>query len=84
MGTTVYDIGSSLPILILPVICLCLLELSEVLWTMVMHNAFLFNKWWWGLIAIPEVFAVWAVMTLMILLIMEGLSAFLHALRLHW
>lgn len=50
---------------------------------MVMHNG-LSNSSWTGLISVFIIFAAFAVLTVAILLVMEGLSAFLHALRLHW
>ncbi|XP_069618937.1 V-type proton ATPase 116 kDa subunit a 4 [Ranitomeya imitator] len=58
-------------------------QLSEVLWTMVMHSG-LSSSGWGGLVGVFIIFAIFAVLTIAILLIMEGLSAFLHALRLHW
>ncbi|KYO36490.1 hypothetical protein Y1Q_0024220 [Alligator mississippiensis] len=58
-------------------------QLSEVLWTMVMSVG-LSSSGWGGLIVVFVIFAVFAVLTIAILLVMEGLSAFLHALRLHW
>ncbi|XP_008584249.1 PREDICTED: V-type proton ATPase 116 kDa subunit a isoform 4 [Galeopterus variegatus] len=58
-------------------------QLSEVLWTMVM-NIGLRLRGWGGLVGVFIIFAIFAVLTVAILLIMEGLSAFLHALRLHW
>ncbi|CAG2177300.1 unnamed protein product, partial [Oppiella nova] len=61
-------------------------QLSEVLWNMVMQKGVVgitsstaLN----GVIMVP-VFAFWAALTVSVLLVMEGLSAFLHALRLHW
>ncbi|XP_071505481.1 V-type proton ATPase 116 kDa subunit a 1-like [Diadema antillarum] len=72
-------------------------ELSEVLWNMVMKNGwFLYTIEMYptgamsyvfmiaGGIELFFVFATWAEMTVAILIMMEGLSAFLHTLRLHW
>ncbi|TPX59323.1 hypothetical protein PhCBS80983_g02539 [Powellomyces hirtus] len=58
-------------------------QLSEVLWTMIMGNVLLMEG---AVLPIALVcgFAMWFVLTVGILLVMEGLSAFLHALRLHW
>ncbi|XP_026518595.1 V-type proton ATPase 116 kDa subunit a-like [Terrapene carolina triunguis] len=50
---------------------------------MVMRNGFLLHVYAGGVLLVP-VFAFFAVLTVAILLVMEGLSAFLHALRLHW
>uniref|UniRef100_A0A8C7PL09 V-type proton ATPase subunit a n=1 Tax=Oncorhynchus mykiss TaxID=8022 RepID=A0A8C7PL09_ONCMY len=58
-------------------------QLSEVLWTMVMHLG-LSSRSFGGFVVLSIIFGAFAVLTVCILLIMEGLSAFLHALRLHW
>uniref|UniRef100_A0A665SUI5 V-type proton ATPase subunit a n=1 Tax=Echeneis naucrates TaxID=173247 RepID=A0A665SUI5_ECHNA len=54
-------------------------QLSEVLWSMVMHIGLSSRSF----ILLSIVFFFFSVLTVAILLIMEGLSAFLHALRLH-
>ncbi|KAL4641720.1 V-type proton ATPase 116 kDa subunit a-like [Arapaima gigas] len=58
-------------------------QLSEVLWVMVMRMS-LSWKGYVGSVVLVVIFAFFAVLTVSILLVMEGLSAFLHALRLHW
>ncbi|KAL3836931.1 hypothetical protein ACJMK2_022337, partial [Sinanodonta woodiana] len=57
-------------------------QLSEVLWGMVMSTVLRMNGLYGAFLLVP-VFSVWAFLTLVILVLMEGLSAFLHALRLH-
>merc|ERR1712025_1306333 len=57
-------------------------QLSEVLWNMVMRIGF--HDAWWGGLVLWAIFAAWAALTVSILVLMEGLSAFLHTLRLHW
>uniref|UniRef100_A0A2K6U4A0 V-type proton ATPase subunit a n=1 Tax=Saimiri boliviensis boliviensis TaxID=39432 RepID=A0A2K6U4A0_SAIBB len=60
-------------------------QLSEVLWAMVMRMGLgLGREVGVAAVALVPIFAAFAVMTVAILLVMEGLSAFLHALRLHW
>ncbi|KII89320.1 hypothetical protein PLICRDRAFT_139768 [Plicaturopsis crispa FD-325 SS-3] len=58
-------------------------QLSEVLWTMTLER-FLEPAGIFGWIALVFALVLWFALTVFILCIMEGLSAFLHALRLHW
>ncbi len=53
-------------------------QLSDVLWDMTLGASM------GSMIMLPIAFAVWACFTLGIMVAMEGMSAFLHALRLHW
>lgn len=59
------------------------IELSEVLWQMVMRVGLRVDTTYGVLLLVP-VLAFFAALTVFILLVMEGLSAFLHAIRLHW
>jgi V-type H+-transporting ATPase subunit a len=60
-------------------------QLSEVLYQMTIENAFLYKgSFVVQTIMVFGMFAMWFTLTIAILCVMEGLSAFLHALRLHW
>uniref|UniRef100_A0A674CP27 V-type proton ATPase subunit a n=1 Tax=Salmo trutta TaxID=8032 RepID=A0A674CP27_SALTR len=58
-------------------------QLSEVLWVMVMRISLSWQGYV-GSVVLAIIFSFFATLTVSILLVMEGLSAFLHALRLHW
>ncbi|KAJ8737108.1 hypothetical protein PYW07_000379 [Mythimna separata] len=59
-------------------------QLSEMLWNMILARLSLKVHGYMGAVRLIPIFAIWAFFTLSILVVMEGLSAFLHCLRLHW
>ncbi|XP_050427792.1 V-type proton ATPase 116 kDa subunit a 1-like [Adelges cooleyi] len=60
-------------------------QLSDVLWNMILRKAFSQEElgYFQGVL-VYFYFLFWAILTVSILVLMEGLSAFLHTLRLHW
>ncbi|ODV62501.1 V-type ATPase subunit a family protein [Ascoidea rubescens DSM 1968] len=60
-------------------------QLSTVLWGMTISSAFSVSKTSFGTVIFAFfMFAMWFVLSVCVLVIMEGTSAMLHALRLHW
>eukprot|EP01087_Luapelamoeba_hula_P016075 TRINITY_DN490_c0_g1_i1.p1 TRINITY_DN490_c0_g1~~TRINITY_DN490_c0_g1_i1.p1 ORF type:complete len:835 (+),score=137.67 TRINITY_DN490_c0_g1_i1:141-2645(+) len=58
-------------------------ELATVFWERVLAQTFVMASSYYFIVPFGG-FAVWAAFTFGVLLVMEALSAFLHALRLHW